>query len=715
MNSYSYPSVMYQSRTAQLICVTLQILLLYSYIDHLSTARFFITMALCLYNLFITGMRWSKNIDGRFDFRQMLKEKNTQLKLSYAREVFGPLVIGFLVFLMIRLPECTKEMATSFSRLPPLPPLRDFIHMYRLRAKKVLSQNYLMDMNLTRKIVRSAGVQPGDWVCEVGPGPGGITRAILESSCDRLDVVEIDKRFIPPLEHLAEAAEDRLHIHHGDVLKTNIGEFWSKEVGNRCREWNDNPPPMHIIGNLPFNIASPLIIKLLKDMSYRSNVWRFGRVPLTLTFQMEVAKRICSPIDDDARSRLSIMAQYLTEPKLLFTIPGTCFVPPPEVNVGVVRFLPRAQPLINVPFEVVEKLCRQVFHYRQKYIIKGLKTLYPKEIADEMAHQLLKACRVNPKASSVQLGVEEFADLASGYEKQCQEMPGLFPYDYIKPKRTVEILAKTANALPPTNPFLVEKMPGEGIRLTEAVCGSFDYRSSLSSLLSLGKMIGAMAGFASEPLAMVGGANSPIAMAGGANTPIAMAGGANAPIAMAGGANTPTAMASGANTPTRGSSPHPIVTLQPGMSPQQTGPGPVVAALMQDDYGAQPLQGIVPVWMPVLDPIPGVPTGLEYLAMVDTIMIFQQMEPLEFMTGYEISNKYRVTNAAREQIYFAVEESAFFHRKWYGNARPFTMHVIDNAYRDVMIAQSPKRIPVGGMVFLVENNDLQKKMCTTVR
>ncbi|KAK6731011.1 hypothetical protein RB195_007463 [Necator americanus] len=419
-------------------------------------------------------------------------------------------------------------MATSFSRLPPLPPLRDFIHMYRLRAKKVLSQNYLMDMNLTRKIVRSAGVQPGDWVCEVGPGPGGITRAILESSCDRLDVVEIDKRFIPPLEHLAEAAEDRLHIHHGDVLKTNIGEFWSKEVGNRCREWNDNPPPMHIIGNLPFNIASPLIIKLLKDMSYRSNVWRFGRVPLTLTFQMEVAKRICSPIDDDARSRLSIMAQYLTEPKLLFTIPGTCFVPPPEVNVGVVRFLPRAQPLINVPFEVVEKLCRQVFHYRQKYIIKGLKTLYPKElyilrlasevefwvmctnsfvdmkgyfitlrffcwlgrsaaetaqdinaiwaeesttestIADEMAHQLLKACRVNPKASSVQLGVEEFADLASGYEKQCQEMPGLFPYDYIKPKRTVEILAKTANALPPTNPFLVEKMPGEGIRLTEA-------------------------------------------------------------------------------------------------------------------------------------------------------------------------------------------------------------------------------------------------------
>ncbi|EYB90209.1 hypothetical protein Y032_0222g2614 [Ancylostoma ceylanicum] len=203
-------------------------------------------------------------------------------------------------------------------------------------------------------------------------------------------------------------------------------------------------------------------------MSYRRDAWRFGRVPLTLTFQMEVAKRICSPIDDDARARISIMAQYLTEPKILFRIPGSCFVPRPEVDVGVVRFVPRIQPLISAPFEVVEKLCRQVFHYRQKHMIKGLKTLYPKEIADEMAHQLLKDCRVNPKAPSVQLGIEEFADLAAGYEKQCRDMPGLFPYDYIKPNRTVALLAKTAEALPPTNPFKVEKMPEEGIRLAEA-------------------------------------------------------------------------------------------------------------------------------------------------------------------------------------------------------------------------------------------------------
>ncbi|KAK5967277.1 rRNA adenine N(6)-methyltransferase, partial [Trichostrongylus colubriformis] len=160
-------------------------------------------------------------------------------------------------------------MATNFSRLPPLPPLRDFIHMYRLRAKKVLSQNYLMDMNLTRKIVRMAGVQPGDWVCEVGPGPGGITRAILEAECERLDVVEIDHRFIPPLELLAEASDDRLRIHRADVLKTDIGDLWSDGGSQEASQWAEPPPPMHVIGNLPFNIASPLIIKLLRDMSYR--------------------------------------------------------------------------------------------------------------------------------------------------------------------------------------------------------------------------------------------------------------------------------------------------------------------------------------------------------------------------------------------------------------------------------------------------------------
>ncbi|EPB68052.1 Scramblase [Ancylostoma ceylanicum] len=152
---------------------------------------------------------------------------------------------------------------------------------------------------------------------------------------------------------------------------------------------------------------------------------------------------------------------------------------------------------------------------------------------------------------------------------------------------------------------------------------------------------------------------------------------------------------------------HPVVGMQPGMGPGMAPgmgpgmPGTAAAVLMQDEFGARPMQRVAPPWMPVPDPIPGVPPGLEYLAMLDTVMIIQEMEPLEFMLGYETTNKYRVTNAAREQIYYAVEESGFFERQWYGNARPFTMHIIDNAQRDVMIVQSPYRAFSGGKISMV--------------
>ncbi|GMR51392.1 hypothetical protein PMAYCL1PPCAC_21587, partial [Pristionchus mayeri] len=354
-------------------------------------------------------------------------------------------------------------------RLPPLPALRDFIHLYNLRAKKILSQNFLMDMNITRKIVRSAGVREGDWVCEVGPGPGGITRGILEAGPERVDVIEIDHRFIPALQHLSEASEGRLHVHRADVLKTCVGEIWSKDGMVSTTHWLDEAlPPAHVIGNLPFNIASPLIIKYLREMSNRVGPWSFGRVPLTLTFQMEVARRLCSPIDCDARSRISIMAQMYSQPKLVFTIPGACFVPPPKIDVGVVRFLPLPVPKASSPFEVVEKLVRQVFHYRQKHILKGLKTLYPEDIANDMAHEVLRETRASPTTTSIRLGVEEYAAMAAVYEKQCNEVPGLFLYDYSKKKVTLSSLCSLPNAIPPPYAFKhCSAIPAEGIRLNQ--------------------------------------------------------------------------------------------------------------------------------------------------------------------------------------------------------------------------------------------------------
>ncbi|CAL2029455.1 unnamed protein product [Caenorhabditis brenneri] len=339
-------------------------------------------------------------------------------------------------------------------RLPPLPALRDFIHMYRLRAKKILSQNYLMDMNITRKIAKQAKVKENDWVVEIGPGPGGITRAILEAGASRLDVVEIDNRFIPPLQHLAEAAGSRMFIHHEDALRTEIGDIWKNEPNRPSSvDWHSpNLPAMHVIGNLPFNIASPLIIKYLRDMSYQRGIWQYGRVPLTLTFQLEVAKRLCSPIACDTRSRISIMAQYVTEPKMVFQISGSCFVPRPQVDVGVVRFVPRKTPLVKTSFEILEKLCRQVFHYRQKYVEKGLKTLYPPELENELADELFKKCRVDPTTTSIRLGIEQFADLAEGYNEQCIRYPGLFLYDYTNKQHNLENLSKEPNALPPPVP-----------------------------------------------------------------------------------------------------------------------------------------------------------------------------------------------------------------------------------------------------------------------
>ncbi|KAH7728537.1 Protein T03F1.7 [Aphelenchoides avenae] len=341
------------------------------------------------------------------------------------------------------------------SRLPPLPALRDFIHMYRLKAKKVLSQNYLMDMNITRKIARLAGDLEGAHVVEVGPGPGSITRALLERNCNRLDVIEIDHRFIPPLEHLKEASDGRLHIHHADVLKTDVGKIWTDADVPRYAWLDEEPPPLHIVGNLPFNIASPLIIKYLRDMSHRRSAWAHGRVSLTLTFQYEVAERFVAMVGSQRRSRLTIVSQFVAEPKLLFKIPGTCFVPKPEVDVGVVRFVPRIEPLIKSSFEVVEKVSRAAYIYRNKHVVKCFKTLYPEDMANDMAHELLRTCRIDPTTVSIRIGVDEFADICSVYEKQCHKYPGLFPYNHTKKSQTLEMLSKEANALPPRQERLV--------------------------------------------------------------------------------------------------------------------------------------------------------------------------------------------------------------------------------------------------------------------
>uniref|UniRef100_A0A672INL1 rRNA adenine N(6)-methyltransferase n=1 Tax=Salarias fasciatus TaxID=181472 RepID=A0A672INL1_SALFA len=247
-------------------------------------------------------------------------------------------------------------------RLPPLPTVGELIKLYNLRAEKQLSQNFLLDLRLTDKIVRQAGSLRNAHVCEVGPGPGGLTRSIINAGAADLVVVEKDTRFIPGLKLLSEAAPGKLRIVHGNILTYRIDRAFPAMY----------PPNLHIIGNLPFSVSTPLIIKWLENISNRTGPFVHGRTRLTLTFQKEVAERLTASTGSRQRSRLSIMAQYLCTVHSCFTIPGRAFVPKPEVDVGVVHFTPLVQPQIRQPFRLVEKVVRNIFQFRRKYCHRGV-------------------------------------------------------------------------------------------------------------------------------------------------------------------------------------------------------------------------------------------------------------------------------------------------------------------------------------------------------
>ncbi|XP_007903683.1 dimethyladenosine transferase 1, mitochondrial isoform X2 [Callorhinchus milii] len=254
-------------------------------------------------------------------------------------------------------------------RLPPLPTIGEIIKLYKLRAEKQLSQNFLLDLRLTDKIVRNAGSLKDSYVCEVGPGPGGITRSILNAGITQLLVVEKDTRFIPGLQLLAEAAPGKMKIVHGDILTYKMERAFPKELQT---EWKDGPPNVHIIGNLPFNVSTPLIIRWLENVANKTGPFFYGRTQMTLTFQKEVAERLIASTGSRQRSRLSIMAQYLCNVKSCFMIPGRAFVPKPKVDVGVIHFTPLMEPQINQPFKLVEKVVRCVFSFRRKYCHRGI-------------------------------------------------------------------------------------------------------------------------------------------------------------------------------------------------------------------------------------------------------------------------------------------------------------------------------------------------------
>jgi len=316
----------------------------------------------------------------------------------------------------------TSKAGSLARRLPPLPTISDILRMYGIRAKKNLSQNFILDPRINKKFANAGGSLVNKYVVEVGPGPGGITRALLEAGAKEVHVVEKDPRFLSSLQLLKEAAgEDKLHITIGDCLHYNPQETFPSSLGT---SWDDpDPPNLALVGNLPFNVATPLLIRLLKAMDTRSNIYSFGRVPSLFTYQHEVALRMAAPPGDPERSRLSVVVQNWTEVDYIFNLPGGAFVPPPEVQVGIVKLIPLREPYITgLPFSFINRVVTSIFTGKQKRLKNSLSiSLFPKKYGKDMSSTLLKMAGIPFDETAINLTMDEIGSICHAYKQLCED------------------------------------------------------------------------------------------------------------------------------------------------------------------------------------------------------------------------------------------------------------------------------------------------------
>ncbi|XP_078048761.1 mitochondrial transcription factor B1 isoform X1 [Augochlora pura] len=320
-------------------------------------------------------------------------------------------------------------MATGL-RLPPLPTIRDMIKLYRVSAMKKLSQNFILNERLTDKMIRKVGKLADGYVLEVGPGPGALTRSILRQQPKELIVVEKDRRFQPILDMLIDsyaAVNGKMTVIYDDIMTTDLSNIFPETVATN---WEETSPKLYIVGNLPFNVSTPLIIKWLQAISERKGPWALGRTRMTLTFQKEVAERIVAEPADKQRCRLSVMAQAWTRPVLHFIIPGSAFLPKPDVDVGLVTFVPLANPRTKHEFKIFEKVTRHIFSFRQKYSIRGIETLFPLDCREELGLMMYKLTDIDPRKRPMFLTVEDVDKLVSAYKYLMEKHPEVGLYEY---------------------------------------------------------------------------------------------------------------------------------------------------------------------------------------------------------------------------------------------------------------------------------------------
>jgi 16S rRNA (adenine1518-N6/adenine1519-N6)-dimethyltransferase len=283
-----------------------------------------------------------------------------------------------------------------------LPPLREIIRRHGLSAKKSLGQNFLLDLNLTARIARAGGPLDGVTVVEIGPGPGGLTRALLAEGANHVIAIERDSRAVAALAEIAAHYLDRLTVIEADALAVD----WRAPA---------LPSPAaakaRVIANLPYNIATPLLVRWLSV-----EPWPPWYDTLVLMFQREVAERIVAKPGDKPYGRLAVIASWRTEPKIMFDVAPSAFVPPPKVTSSVVRLVPRADPL-PCDLNALERITAAAFGQRRKMLRQSLRALG----AERDPQQLLAAAGIDPTARAEEIPVEGFVALANAFRASLAE------------------------------------------------------------------------------------------------------------------------------------------------------------------------------------------------------------------------------------------------------------------------------------------------------
>jgi 16S rRNA (adenine1518-N6/adenine1519-N6)-dimethyltransferase len=269
----------------------------------------------------------------------------------------------------------------------PLPPLREVIERHGLAAKKSLGQNFLFDLNLTRRIARAAAPLAGFTIVEVGPGPGGLTRALLMEGATQVVAIERDGRALAALAEIGSAYPGKLTVHAGDAMAAD----WPDLVRG----------PAKVVANLPYNIATPLLVGWLTGPPWFAS--------LTLMFQKEVAERIVAMPGGKDYGRLSVLCQYVCEARKLFDVNRAAFTPPPKVTSSIVQLVPRPRPL-PVAIAALETVTAAAFGQRRKMLRASLRSLTPE------AESLLAAAGIDSSLRAEQVDVAGFVRLALAWQ-----------------------------------------------------------------------------------------------------------------------------------------------------------------------------------------------------------------------------------------------------------------------------------------------------------